>query len=224
MSHNAVIVGEALKGENMKEYDYAKCAKYFRYMLLLVIPRIIVGLLTNERIMGGGTAVKTVGLILRIIISLVNSYFIYSLSTEDYRYKKAAILSVCIAVLNAAINLISAENTALRIVISMAGLAVSVFYAINFYSANGDVLSQPDPVLSERWNLIKNLYMVSAALTCVSMLIIFAVPVFALIIILVSVIMTLVVYVMELIAFSRSSKACSLYVEASLNRMEKKLH
>ena len=200
-------------GETLKRYDYAKCAKHYRYMLLLVIPSIIVGLLTNGRIIGVSPAVKTVGIILSIIISLVKAYFTYALSTEDERYKKAAVLFVCSAVISVVINLIPAENLALRSVLSLTGLAVGVFYGINFYSANADVLSQPAPALSDRWHLIKKFFMILTALTCASMMLIF-VPFLLILVVIAVLIMTIVHYVMELTALIRSSKACSLYAEA----------
>ena len=197
----------------MKTYDYAKCAKYYRYLLLLVIPGIIVGLLTNERIVGSSPTVKTIGVILRIIINLVEAYFIYMLASEDERYKKSAILEVCIVVFNAANSFIPAEKISLRIIISLVGLAVGVFYAINFFPANADVLSGPDPALSAKWHLIKKLFLILAALSCVSVMMLFA-PLLAVLAVLAASIMTLVVYIMELIALSRSSKACALYAEA----------
>ncbi len=196
----------------MKGYDYAKCGKYYRYLFLMVIPSLIIGVVLNKRIVGNHPALVTAGIILRAVLSIVCSYFIWQLRTEDERYSKAAILNVCIALLTAIQNFLAPEQYALRIILSLVGLALGIFYAMNIYPANADVLSQPDPNLSAKWLNIKKYYMIMAGASCASMVLIFA-PFLLMVAALAVVVMALVVYIMELNSFDRSSRACALYAE-----------
>ena len=169
----------------MKGYDYAKCGKYYRYLFLMVIPSLIIGVVLNKRIVGNHPALVTAGIILR---------------------------AVRIALLTAIQNFLAPEQYALRIILSLVGLALGIFYAMNIYPANADVLSQPDPNLSAKWLNIKKYYMIMAGASCASMVLIFA-PFLLLVAALAVVVMALVVYIMELNSFDRSSRACALYAE-----------
>ena len=198
----------------MKGYDYAKCGKYYRYLFLMVIPSLIIGVVLNKRIVGNYPALVTAGIILRALLSLVCSYFIWQLRTEDERYSKAAILNACTAVLAAVQNFLAPEQYALSIILSLVGLALGIFHAMNIYPANADVLSQPDPTLSAKWLNIKKYYLIMAGASCASVVLIFT-PFLLMVAALVVVVMALVVYIMELTAYNSSSKVCALYAEAA---------
>ncbi len=198
--------------EALKRYDYEKCAKNYRYLLLLVIPRILISLITNERITGGNPTVKVIGSILSLIINLLQAYFIYMLASEDERYKKAAILCACSSVIAAIVVFVSVNHLALTSILSLIGLGITVFYVINYYPANADLLSALDPALSARWLLIKKLNLITAITTCVAPVLLFT-PILLTAILAITV-LVIVVYIMELIALSKSSKICALYAEA----------
>ncbi len=204
--------------EILKRYDYAKCAKNYRYLLLLVIPRILISLITNERITGGDPTVILIGSILSLIINLLQAYFIYLLASEDERFKKAAILYACSSVVATIAVFVSINHLALRSILSLIGLGITVFYVINYYPANADLLSALDSALSAKWLLIKKLYLITAIITCVAPVLVFT-PVLLTAILAIAV-LVVVVYIMELIALSKSSKICALYAEAVGKSME----
>ena len=195
----------------MKRYDYAKCGRIFNYMFLMIIPGIIIGIFTNERIMGSGTGVRVAGIVLSLLMGLVNAWFLLQLKTEDERYGKALIYHLAGIAINAVTKLIPQESSALRLVVALAGVAFSILLALNIYPAHADVCSVPDPELSRKWMTIQKLILITMGITFAASLLVFVAPAFSAFVLLAASILLIVTEIMELVALYRSARACTNY-------------
>ena len=195
----------------MKQYDYAKCAKYFRYLFLMIIPGIIVGLFTNEKVIEQYPSVEYVAIACNFILSIVSAYFILQLKTEDDRYRKAAILSIIYAVAVVILQFIDPLPQPVRAVASTITLIIGIIRILTLYPTHADVMAQPAPELAKKWETIKILNLIFVVATYAATVLMFFAPIVAMVPLFAAAVLVIVAGIMELIALNKSYKACTAY-------------
>lgn len=195
--------------------------KWLWLLFLMVIPSVLVQLMTGQYIVELVPAFNLLGQILNIFCSIAYVYIFLKLSSENMRYRTAAICSFISAVVGLVIALLSGDNDipTWTLIITLPTSIITLIGSYNEFMGHAEVLRDVDMELSMKWEKLWKWFLgMFIGLYVSSILLI--VPLLGLLAFIVIGIGTIVVSILKLVYLYKTAKVFKNYSIEDENKVE----
>jgi len=154
---------EAAEKEKLKK-NSAILGKWLWMMFWLIVPNAIASFLELEFF---GKAVNLVGIVISAVCMLMYGLFMLKLQEVNDDYKSAALYTMAAAVINGVYSIIGGftDIGSIGLLFSIPAAIIGLIGAKKEYSSHAEVLFRVDHTLSEKWDKLWKMYVISIAAT-----------------------------------------------------------
>lgn len=183
-------------------------AKGLWVLFWLFIPTELAGLMTNENVARWFPSLYIPGVILAALSALAYGAILCCMRSADDRYRKAGVCYIIVAVLSTAASLISRNSTILSgaFFLTLPAMIVNIVAQYHEITAYSDSLHEMDSSLAEKWFSLWKWYIIFLGLAIGSILIVFIIPLLAMLTTLAASLGSTVVGILKLVYLYRSAK------------------
>ena len=201
---------ERMQEENEKQKIIAQRApflgKWLWVLFWLIVPQIIANFMTGDTMAALVPALEKTGQIGLIICMLVRILVLLIISREHGSYRIAAIFGIVSVAADVILQMSGIEDVYILFMLAVVQLVIMLFSEYNEYKAHADVVLLVNAGISAQWDNYWKWNMYSLIGLAVSMFLIFLIPGFAALALLVSYVGLLVAGIKKLICLYRTAK------------------
>jgi len=182
---------------------YSFTAKWIWLLFLIIIPSTVFGLLSHETISGIIPVFGTIGNIGKTACSLLYGLILIKLSSE-YDYYKAAGITYILSIL---VSFVEANNyIGSSLFVSLVAIILVIASTYFEFTGHADILSKEDYLISSKWDKLKKWAIILYAITLISAIFIFFLPILTILNTLVSIIGIFVVEIIKFVYLYKTAK------------------
>lgn len=181
--------------------------KWLWIMFWLCIASEAVGLLSFEQISQLIPVIKVPVTFIAAAINIAYCLILLKISSEEERYRTAGICAIAGWVLSVVSDLLFGDSeTALSLTFTLPAAIVGFIGEYQEFTANGNVLWGIDNELSDKWNMLWKWYIGCYGAVFGSIILMFLMPVIAVIVLVASGIAFLVIHIIRIVYLYRTAK------------------
>lgn len=182
--------------------------KWLWVLFWLVVPATVAGVMGNDFVMNVSPRTYMAGQILSGICSIIYGAILLRLSSEEDRYRTAAVCTLISAAVSVLVVMITgaAQAPTWSLVITLPAAIVALVGEYNEYTAHSIVLTGVSNELSEKWTALWKWYIGCLLAMMVSIALTVIVPILGVIVLMASAIGGIVVSTLKLIYLYRTAK------------------
>lgn len=188
--------------------------KWLWLLFWLIVPTVVAGIMANDYVLGISPEIYRTGKILDIICSVVYGGILLKISPEETRYRTAGVCALVSAAASAfmAAAFGTAQTPTWTLVILIPAAIIAVVGEYYEYTAHAIVLTGMEEELPGKWITLRKWYIICMLVMGGSTLMIWIMPVFGAILLLVSSIGAVIVCVIKLVYLYRTARAFRVFL------------
>ena len=172
----------------------------------LIIPSVLVGLLTNDTLVGLVPALKVPGRILSVLVSLAYGLVLLRLSSEEGRYRTAGGCTLVIAAIDLLAVFLPDSMVGLSLLLALAGILVALTGEYQECMGHSEVVREMDESFARKWKDLWKWYIIALASIAGGVILSFLFSLLGSLMVLAAAIALVVVSIKKLVCLYRMAK------------------
>ena len=172
----------------------------------LIVPSVLVGLLTNDTLVGMVPALKVPGRILSVLVSVAYGLVLLRLSSEEKNYRTAGGCTLLVAAIDLVAVFIPDSRVGLSLLLALVGILAGLTGEYLECMGHSEVLREMDEAFARKWKELWKWYIIAMASIAGGVILSFLFSLLGSLVVLAAAIVLVVVSIKKLVCLYRMAK------------------